>query len=460
MTTDVQADRAIDDPRAAFERALGDNEPRVRVIGPASGGVQSSTGKVAFISAIGPLAPRLTQAIGPELGVAIDIGLAWDLHPAELIPAIIDAGYTTLGLALPESHFRDLAPTLQAARGRVAVFALATSLAPHLAPYDVATVPDLGSLVRALSVPSAARPRGRRVAVVTGTGPLAAFVAPAFEAAQLRLTTPSQATIDHLTSELPAHTRMQPFIQIPGATERHAALAVESVRSDLRVEHVFAFDLPGFPARDPHLEAAHLAALATASTALAKPASEVIASEPPTRAATLVAATLLMRRNRLGHAETTSLLASIEPALSAAPSQQVANVAHAINAARRLGYPVLLDAEPVVDEAHLLTQWESLAIGAYDRHAGTESRRIQSAPEATIEVTYAANPMPTAIVGTQSIALPARACDLAGPLAPLVRALSSVSSHLPHIASLRLVTRADQPVIVHAEAHLAPENQR
>lgn len=38
-----------------------------------------------------------------------------------------------------------------------AVFAVATALAPHLAGYDVATVPDLGSLARAV-VLSAARP--------------------------------------------------------------------------------------------------------------------------------------------------------------------------------------------------------------------------------------------------------------------------------------------------------------
>ena len=374
MTTDLQADRALDDPRASFDAALGD-DASLRIIGPASGGLHTGTGKVAFLSAIGPLAPRLVQAIGPELGLAIDLGLAWDLQPEDLVPSIIDAGYTTLGLALPEAHYPALAPALQAARGRLAVFAVATALAPHLAGYDVATVPDLGSLARALSVPSAARPRGRRVAVVTGTGPLAAFVAPAFEAASLRLTAPSQATIDHLTSELPARTTMQPFIQIPGATERHAALAVESVRSDLRVEHVFAFDLPGFPARDPHLEAAHLGALATASLALAKPPSEVVASEPPTRAATLVAATLLMRRVRLGHDEAVTLLTAIEPSMTAAPSHQVANVAHAINAARRLGYPVLLDAEAVADEAALLARWETEGGHlALDRHAGEWKR--------------------------------------------------------------------------------------
>lgn len=86
---------------------------------------------------------------------------------------------------------------------------------------------------------------------------------------------------------------------------------------------------------------------------------------------------------------------------------------------------MLLDAEPVADEAALLARWETQGGHlALDRHAGTNLPAHRTAPEAAVAATYAARPMPTAIIfGTQSIALPARARDDLGLLVPLLAAL-------------------------------------
>jgi len=480
MTADLQADRGLDDPRAALEATLAGGEHageerRTRVIGPASGGLVQGPGGVALVGAIGPLAARIAAAIGPELGLAIDLGLAWVLAAHELVPGLIESGMHTLGLALEPAAYRPLARILREAQGRVAIFALAPShsvLAQSLAAYGVACVADLGALARALATPPSERPRGTRIAVVTGTGPLASFVAPAFEAAGLRLARPSQATLAHLESELPAQTRTTTFIQIPGATQRHAALAVESLRADFLVAHVFAFDLPGFPPRDPMIEAAHLAALATAATSIATPPSPLPAepAQPP-RAETLVAAALLMRRVTLDRESCSALLTALAPELKAAPVFAVASLAAAHNAARRSGYPVMLGSTPLADETALTRHWEALLAGLvpseapYDRRSADPfaAHVIQRAPATQTELHYSATPLPRVTVSgsPQTIALPARQAELAlvPRLAHALVALSRLSARAPEVATLELVLggsadNGDTCVIIDASATL------
>jgi len=480
MTVDLHADRSLDDPRVAFDQALGDPDVRrTRVIGPASGGISSSSGGVALISAIGPLAPRIATAIGGDLGLAVDLGLGWDLAAEGLIAAVLASGqrFHTLGLALTPSAYRGLARALRAAQGHVAIFALAAAQSPTalaLAGYGVACVSDLGALARALATAPADRPRGNRIAVVTGTGPLSALVAPALEAAGLQLAKPSQATLGHLASELPAQTRMTPFVQIPGATARHAALAVESLRADFLIEHVFAFDLPGFAPRDPAIEAPHLAALATAARALAAGASPIPTPSGATpRAEALVAAAQLMRRTTLERETTTALLVALAgTATPLRPSAAfpVASLAAAHNAARRIGYPVLLGTSPdaIIDDDALTERWEALRSGLatsevpFDRRAPDPfaAHVIQRAPTTAIQLTYRATPMPTVVIaGGLSLALPVRASELsANPaIAPALQALSHLAERTPEVATLALVvqTNDDACVIIHATATLA-----
>ncbi len=490
MTADLQADRGLDDPRASLDTTLGptddERRPRVtRLIGPASGGVVHGTGGVALISAIGPLAPRIAAAIGRELGWAIDLGLGWDVSADEVLSALIasGSGIHTIGLALPPAPFRPLATALRAAQGRIAVFALATpksTLAAALARYDVACVSDLGALARALATPPSERARGPRIGVVTGTGPLAAFVAPAFEAAGLVLARPSQATLAHLASELPTNTRTTPFVQIPGATERHAALAVESLRADLLLEHVFAFDLPGFLPRDPLIEAPHLAALATAARALATPPSP-LPPEPAhsPRAETLVAAALLMRRTVIERETTCALLQALAPELKAAAAFPVASLAAAIHTGRRIGYPLLLGSAiaPLADEAALIERWEALLAGLVPTEAPFDRRApdpfaahlIQRAPSELTTLRYVSKPLPsvTLVEAERTIALPARMEELsaAGALAPALLALSRLSARAPEVATVDLVVapggdKPDNCVIICATATLeAPEGE-
>lgn len=480
VTTDLQADRALDDPHAAFIETFDDpdDHARTRVIGPASGGVHTGPGGALLVTAIGPLAARIAQAIGPELALAIDLGHAWDLGAAELVSALADdpriETLHTLGLALPPAAWPALAPALRRLQGRLALFAHAPSadgaLARALAAHGVACLDDLGALARALATPPADRPRGPRVAVVTSTTPLGALVAPALTAAGLTLAAPSQATIDQLASELPERTRFTPFIRIPDPTRRHAELARESLAADLRVDHVLAFDLPGHPARDPSIEARHLAALAAATAALAHPPSPLPAAltEPPSpRAEALVAAALLMRKRTLDRDATLALLTAFDPSLTRAPAIAIANLAGASSAARQLGYPVRLgdDPTPIADERALESRWQSIvaALSTTDPHLALS---VTPAPADVTTLRYRAQLLPIVTITSPAheLALPARVTDLEplGALTPLVIALSRVAMTLPAVRSLELTAAsgADHPVVlIHASATLtAPES--
>lgn len=458
MTVDLHADRALDDPRASFESTLAPTSPTspvatTRVIGPASGGVVDGPGRVALITAIGPLAPRIAAALGPELGLAVDLGLAWDVTADELVDLITDAHpIDTLGLALPPAAYAALGPALRRAQGRLALFATARGpLATALARYGVAPVDDLGALVRATATRPADRPRGRRVAVVTGTGPLAALVPAALSDAGLELARLSPATRAHLESELPAATRYAPLVRIPGATARHVELALESLRSDLFVEHALAIDVPGHPPRDPSIEARHLAALATAARALTAGPSPLPPEPAPTpRAAALIAAQRLMRRTTLDRAATCQLLVALEPTLTPTPAFPVASLAAAVRAARTVGYPVLLGATRIADDEALATAWEAL-LGTID-----DAVQLQGAVPTTA-LTYHRDPLPHATIGDDPVALPARQAELDARPAALRRALialSRLACGLPEIARLDLAIAADG-ALVDARATLA-----
>jgi len=468
MSADPHADRALDDPRAAFAGALGD-EARTRLIGPASGGLVSGPGRVALVTAIGPLLPPLVRALGDRLGLAVDLGLAWDVDAAEVLAALGEGRFDLVGLALPEAAFTaGLARALRVLQGRTGVLALAAGEAAQaLGRYDVACAPDLAGLVRALA--SDERPRGPRVAVVTGTGPLAELVPSALLAAGLELAAPSPATAAHLASELPLRSTLAPMIRIPGATPRHVELARAALANDATIDHVLTLDLPGHVARDPFAEAAHLARLHGVSAALCQgpsPLLPAVAEDP--RLEAIVAASLLMRRTHLDRATTASLLTALDDALATRPALPVASLPAAQQAARHLGYPVLLlpATTPVADEPTLIETWEALLEQARSETAPLErrdadpfaARFVVHAADAPLTLTFTAAPLPSVLLGGRSIGLPLRERDLEhcpAPARPALRALSHLCQHTPAVASLELTLAADG-ALLHAHATLKP----
>lgn len=468
MHADPNADRALDDPRATVADRLA-ADPQTRLIGPASAGLFAGPGRVALVTAMGPLVPPMLRALGDRLGLAIDLGLAWDVGAAEILATLAAGPFEVIGLAVPDTALGPaLARSLRQVQGRVAVFALACGQAAlALSRYDVACVADLAALVRALAAD--VRPSGRRVAVVTGTGPLGDLVPAALSAAGLTLTAPSAVTAAHLASELPLRTTLDPLVRIPGATTRHVETARTALASDPTVDHVLALDVPGHPARDPFAEAAHLAHLAAASHALAAGPSPLIAdADGHPRVEALVAASLLMRRARLDHTATTSLLTAFDDTLASAPAVPVASLAAARQAARQVGYPVLLapSLTPIADDAGLVERWESLLEASRIAPAPLTARDadpfaarvVVHAAAAPRALTYSAGPLPFVDLGDRTLALPLRERDLeAHPatLRPALRALSHLCQHAPDVASIALLLGADGTLLF-AEATLGP----
>lgn len=475
MEVDPAVDRALEDPRAETQRALGD----ARLLGPAAAGVRQGAGAIGLVTALGEPAKDLWDALGEALGIGIDLGLAWDLSPGEALGALVAAGTCDrIGLFLPDlakGGAFGLAQALRAATGKVAVLVMTHLGQPGIpvlkslgaAVYDLRSGPAL--LIAALRLPPPTYPRGRRVAVISDTGPLGAEAATLLTAFGLELARPAEPTIARLESELPLKTTFGGHLRIPGPTERHLAVARATLAADPGVDHVVTLGLAGTTSDPLALLSGHgplavlapLAELGRRAALPSMPASppvDAVAEPTLLRAHALLSAALIMRRRELAGDEASTLLANLEAGLTALPSIPVASLAAARAAARRVGYPVSLDRDgpALADEAALDAAWEGL-LGDLRRDPSDEPRDPRWDPRwvsrvAPIVVDYSARPLPVitfraATHGPRLLALPLDPRDLGASnapghdadgvhatLAPLFRALERVAASLPEVA--------------------------
>ncbi len=470
LPADLRWDRAHADEeaaRAAFDEARQDT----RVLGPASGGVAVGPGGVALLSALGPTVASVRGALGDDLGLAVDLGLAWDISTSEVLEALRSSPewgrIRLLLVALPEPAapgdeasmlWLDAAPALREYAGELPIVALGRGpLRDCLENRDIATVSSLDALIAAARLPKSSSTQGR-IAIISALTPLSTWFDGALRAAGLELAAPKSDTLAHLETELPRHARLGGHIRIPTPTERHLEVARSALEADSEVDLVWV----ARPVPEPHVQAEAIAARLRAERALATGPSPISSSSADAEdlGSALLYARRLMKRDVIERSEALGILAAVAPRpLSQAPSIAVASLAMARHAASRLGYPVLLgpgSRSPLADETSLTEAWESLVAGlgpaspGHQRHEADpwSSRHIVPIRGPLVHLRWSSFPLPTLIIeGPTPATLPSplRERELAqlGPLGPLAEALEAIAHRLPELQAMTALATED-----------------
>ena len=452
----------------AYERLEERREP-LRVIGPASAGLATGPGDIALVTAIGAAFGPLVQRLGDALSVAIDLGLGWDVSAGELLARLAtQSSATRFALVLPYTPsgapeetpctlWVGLAQGLAALAGRPLFAVARASQRDALETHGALVVPDLDALVDALCSPVIAS--GPRVALVSSLDGGARFFEAALLDAGLQLATPSEQTLAALRTELPRFTRFGGHLQIPKPTARHVALAREHLTADPGVDALW---VTVGDAMDPFQRASLLAVRARSSdrSNTLQPLVEPAAENPRTHAHLM--ALRLMKRNTLSRDDVTALLGRD---VVTAPALAATSLGAARAAAKTLGFPVRLapgDAAALVDDAALVTAWESLVSSLASRPSGdpADAPRARHEPDPwqtrlvlpggpTTRLTYRREPLPTLHGPNLALPLPGRERDLTHlpNSRALIAALSSIAVHHPEVDELVLELDADGRLI-------------
>jgi hypothetical protein len=460
MPADLREDRAHPDDgaaRAAFDAARGET----RVLGPGSGGVHARGGDIGLLSALGPAVSPLLEALGDRIGLAVDLGLAWDLGSADALTdleaAIAEGHLRLLLLALPMPHdeattalWREASPALRALEGRVPMVAVATGpFAEYLENRGIATLPSRAGLAHVARLPQP-RTGTSKIAVISPLAPTSSWLGGALAAAGLSLAEPAAETLAQLESELPRHARLGGHVQIPTPTARHLEVARTALASDPGVALVWTAT-----EGDPQLGVDALAATLRAHAALSEGPSPLPSPAGDEAGSALLYARRLMRRDVIERSEALAILGAFTR-LEVAPSIAVANLAMATHAAARLGFPVLLGpgaTAPIADASALTTAWEALLADLSAASSDVDpwgSRHIIPVRGETRSVRVTLTPLPVLEVSGANlrVALPLRdrELDRLGPLGPLARALEAVAD-LPEVRSLSALATVDGTVL-------------
>lgn len=471
------------DQEAIEARALelvAERRGRTRLLGPL-GRIARGPGDAVVVSALASLAEPIFERIGDALALGVDVGLGWDMTVADVLERLGEAPPPSRRLVLllpqteptpPESEppsplerLHLALAALMAVEPPWQVMAVAPGeLGDALGRRGVLVLPDLEALVRVLRAP----PRSaRRIAVVAAHGAGPGLYEGLLGTHGLHLASPSEATLEALAQELPRASRLGGLTRIPRPTPRHLALAKGTLEADPGVDAVWlAADDP-----DPWATAAqfgHCAKWHTPPVA----ARTVPANEARERALAESMALRLMRQTTPERAQVLSLYLA---GAAAAPALAASNLAGALHAAERLGYPVVLDrgdAAPLGDATALSAHWERIVAGlgerqgeevlapAWGRAPDAWHHRMVIACQGPLRpIRYRASPLPEVELDGARCALPI-AADLVErhpELGGLLAALTDVCAHHPEVRSLELaVDLAGRVVLARGELFPLP----